>query len=642
MRVTIARSIRRKFIAIILATTLVALLVAAVALLLYDVRTYRQAWISDLMTQADIIGRSSAAALVFQDRDAARATLSLLAGRQSIQAAALYTADGELFASYSETARRESFPKAPSTQPWRIESGNLFIALPIIEDNQSLGVVYLRGRSQLSGRILDYLIILGAVMAASLLVAALLSTRLQAGVTGPILALTHAARKVVQTRDFSLHVPKTTDDEIGTLVDDFNVMLAEVGQRAAALEASNRSLQYETDERRAAETALRHADRRKDEFLATLAHELRNPLAPMVNALAILDSTGIDARLAQRAREMMGRQLSQMVRLVDDLLDVSRITTGRLVMRRHPVELAAVVRSAVDTARPLLEASQQELSLNLPSGPVHVHADATRLAQVFANLLNNAAKYTGPDGHISLDARIEDNGEELVVQVSDDGIGISAEKLPAVFEMFTQVDDSVERTQSGLGVGLSLARRLVELHGGSIEASSPGLGRGSTFIVRLPVLATAAPSVDDVRVQDPEAAPRYRILLVDDNVDYATSLGLLLSGLGHDVRLAHDAASALDTAGEFRPEFAFLDIGLPSVSGYELALRLRALPATAATVLVAVTGWGQEKDRRRAEEAGFDRHLVKPVELETIQSVLSSLAPGRADAFVEGAKGARA
>jgi len=639
MRFDIARSVRHKLTAIILGTTLVALLVTAVALLLYEVRIYRQDWISDLVTQADILARTSAPALAFRDRDAAQADLAPLRGRQSIQAAALYSADGELFATYSVDPQREAFPSAPAGELYRIEQGNLLVSLPIIEGSEQLGTVYLRGRSELAGRVQDYLFILAAVLAMSLLVAALLSGRMQGSVTRPILALTDAARKVVQTRDFSLRVPKTTDDEIGILVDAFNAMVAEVGQHAAAIEASNRSLMHETEERSAAEAALREADRRKDEFLATLAHELRNPLAPMVNALTILGNPEIDARMSQRARDMIGRQLAQMVRLVDDLLDVSRITTGRLAVRRHPVELETIVRSAVDTVRPLLESRRQELSCSLPDRPVHLHADGTRLAQVFANLLNNAAKYTEAGGRIALSARLEGD-DTLVLEVADTGIGIDPDMLPAIFEMFTQVDDSIERRESGLGVGLSLARRLVELHGGTIEAGSPGLGRGSTFTVRLPVLATEELARDQEPDCDGRTPAQYRVLLVDDNVDFATSLGLLLKSLGHEVRIAHDAPSALETAGRFRPEFAFLDIGLPGVSGYELARRLRESPDSAAAVLVAVTGWGQDKDRRRAEEAGFDRHLVKPVELATIRSVLHTLAPGRARAFSRGMNGA--
>ncbi|CAN5218721.1 hypothetical protein BH24PSE2_BH24PSE2_21750 [soil metagenome] len=634
MRLAIARSVRLKFTVVILATTLVALLVAAVALLLYDVRTYRQAWITDLVTQADILARTSAPALAFQDRGSARADLALLSGRQSIRAAALYDADGELFATYSEDPGAARFPRDPGTAPYRIEDGNLFVSLPIIEGSETLGTVYLRGRSQLSGRLQDYVLILGAVLAMSLLVAALLSTRLQAGVTSPILALTDAANKVVKNRDFSQRVRKTTDDEIGILVDAFNAMLAEVGQRAAELEASNRSLKHETDERRAAEEALREADRRKDEFLATLAHELRNPLAPMVNGLTILGTPGIDPQLGARAREMMGRQLTQMVRLVDDLLDVSRITTGRLVLRKQSVDLEGIVRSAVDTARPLIEGSRQELSLSMPDRPVHLHADAARLAQVFANLLNNASKYTPARGHISLTAGTNDDGL-LDVEIRDDGIGIRPEMLPSVFDMFTQVDDSAERTHSGLGVGLTLAKRLIELHGGSIEARSPGLGHGSTFRVRLPVIATVPERDDEDTSIAEHASRRYRILLVDDNVDYATSLAYLLGSFGHEVRLAHDATGALETAREFRPEFAFLDIGLPGVNGYDLARRLRELSEMGGIVLVAVTGWGQEKDRRLAEDAGFDRHLVKPVDLDTIRSVLRDLAPGNDRMFAE-------
>src|SRR6185369_8729631 len=404
-------------------------------------------------------------------------------------------------------------------------------------------------------------------------------------------------------------------------------MLAEVGQRAAALEESNKALLKETDERRDAEAALRLADQRKDEFLATLAHELRNPLAPMVSAVDLLQTPSRDSSIEATAHDMIARQLRHMVRLVDDLLDVSRITSGKLTVRKHTVDLGSVVRSAVDTARPLLDRGSHKLDIDLPAQPVYLHADSVRLAQVFGNLLNNAAKFSEPGGEVTLSASVM--GSTLRVQVRDLGIGMSAESLPKIFEMFAQDDTSVSRLHSGLGVGLALAKRLVELHDGSIEATSPGLGRGSVFTVTLPVMAALASDRGDApAVPASEQAPS-RIMLVDDNVDFATSLALLLQTLGHEVRVAHDASEALAIAVKFAPEFAFLDLGLPRVSGYELARQLRANPATERIVLIALSGWGQQQDRDRSREAGFALHLVKPIELQGVEAALRTLAEGR-------------
>ena len=611
-----------------LATTFAALLVAAVALVIYEARTYREMWVADLTTQAEILARSSAPALAFEDPKSAAANLALLQAREPVEMAAIFRPNGALFALYARPGVVAPPPPLPEWRGYRIESGRLVLVHPIIENKERLGYVYLRARYGLSTRIRDYLLILGAVMLASLVVALSLSTRLKKVVTHPILALTRATQKVVDDRDFSARVTKTTDDEVGVLVDAFNAMLVEVGERAAAVEASNRSLQAETEERRAAESALRDADRRKDEFLATLAHELRNPLAPMVNAVAILRRAGKDEQVAERAHSMMERQLAQMVRLVDDLLDVARITTGKLAVRRESIELAPIVRSAVETVRPLIDARKHELRVSLPEQPVFLNADATRVGQVFSNLLNNAAKYTENGGHIAFGASVD--ADWLTVRVTDDGIGIAQETLPRIFEMFAQVDQSIERKQAGLGVGLTLARRLIELHDGTIEVHSAGLGQGSTFIVRLPIAARAAAHASEGNeAAELDSLAQLRILLVDDNADFATSLSILLQSLGHEVRVANDARAGLAVAREFAPHFAFLDIGLPEINGYQLAGQLRAHPVTERTTLVAVSGWGQLKDRVRSQEAGFALHLVKPIELEQIRTVLSGLTSRR-------------
>ena len=370
--------------------------------------------------------------------------------------------------------------------------------------------------------------------------------------------------------------------------------------------------------------ALREADRRKDEFLATLAHELRNPLAPLRNSVHILQLTSADDPTTERLCETMERQVNHLVRLVDDLLEVSRITRGRIELRKETVELAAVARNAIETSRPLIDAAGLQLAISLPQDPIMLDGDPIRLAQVFANLLNNAAKYTDRGGQIWFSAKREEN--DVVITVRDSGIGISAELLPKVFDMFMQVDRSTDRSQGGLGIGLTLVRSLVELHSGSVEAHSAGPGCGSEFRVRLPI---QTPSRDAHQGSLPAAAvnvlPSRRILVVDDNVDSAKTLGMLLKYLGGDVVVVHDGPAALNAIDDYRPAVVLLDIGMPGMDGFEVARRIRQLPDTHEIKLIALTGWGQEDDRRRTREAGFDHHLIKPADITALQSILVSL-----------------
>ncbi len=625
----VKHSVRKKLMLVVLAATFTALLLTGVAMVVYDLRTYQRTWVNDLETQADILGRASAPALVFEDPKAARENLSLLRARPKISAAAIYTPKGALFATYHRDDADAKFPRLPDATGHRIEDGQLVLFKRIESSNEILGTVYLKAEYELFERLRSYLDILAAVMFVSLLVAALMSAWLQSAVTQPILAITEVARQVMSRRDFSLRAQKTTDDEVGYLVETFNAMLAEVGRRAAALEESNRTLEHEMSERRNAETALLAADKRKDEFLATLAHELRNPLAPLRNALEILRIAGPNLSAAQSAREMMDRQLKQLVRLVDDLLDVSRITTGKLRVNQDQVELQTVIQNALDTAAPLIEARNHRLSVLLPPEPVYLRGDGTRLAQVFLNLLNNAAKFTDPGGNISCHAETRDR--RVIVTVADNGIGISPDTLALVFDMFSQVDRSLERSFAGLGVGLTLARRLIELHGGTLEARSAGLGRGSEFVVSLPTIAAPASSIQRAPVDLGNSAPlsRKRILLAEDNDDFSASFALILRAMGHEVHISRDGAAALEAAAEFKPDVAFLDIGLPKLNGYDLAQRLRKMPLGKRVVLVAVTGWGQENDRRRAREAGFDHHMVKPVEPDQVRRILTSTFASR-------------
>jgi PAS domain S-box-containing protein len=366
---------------------------------------------------------------------------------------------------------------------------------------------------------------------------------------------------------------------------------------------------------------LREQARRKDEFLALLAHELRNPLAPLRNGLQVLRLAGGDAEEAGRAREMMDRQLSHMVRLIDDLLDVSRINRNKMELRRSRVLLADVVGAAVETARPLIDAGGHELTVSLPQRPVYLDADLTRLAQVFSNLLTNSAKYTPPGGRIWLSA--ERRGGGVAVLVRDTGIGIPAEALLRIFDMFSQVDRSIERSTGGLGIGLALVKGLVEMHGGTVAAESGGEGQGSTFTVTLPVLAGAAESEALGRGGEAVRGPGRRVLVADDNRDGAESLAMLLRLLGHEVRTAHDGLEAVQAAEEFRPEVVLMDVGMPRLNGLDATRRIREQSWGRAVTVIALTGWGQEGDRERSRAAGCDGHLVKPVLLPDLQKLLT-------------------
>ncbi|MDC0747487.1 hybrid sensor histidine kinase/response regulator [Polyangium mundeleinium] len=373
---------------------------------------------------------------------------------------------------------------------------------------------------------------------------------------------------------------------------------------------------------------LRDQDRRKDEFLATLAHELRNPLAPIRTGLSLLQMARDEAQ-GQRIRAMMERQVGHMVRMVDDLLDVSRITRGKVELRKERVELGTVLESALETSRPLIEAAGHEFLVSLPTEPLWLSADPTRLAQVLANLLNNAAKYTPAGGRIRLVAEQED--VHMVVRVEDTGVGIPAEMRTKVFDMFTQVGRSIDRAQGGLGIGLTLVRRLVELHGGTVEATSEGPSRGSIFTVRLPLgIAEETPAKGSGGdLPGKGAAGGLKVLVVDDNVDGAESLAELLQLSGHTTEVAHTGPSALVAARAFEPDVVFLDIGLPGMTGYEVAQRLRTEEGFGRLVLVALTGWGTDEDRRQAREAGFDYHLTKPVDLQEVQRIVEAAGAKR-------------
>ena len=389
----------------------------------------------------------------------------------------------------------------------------------------------------------------------------------------------------------------------------------------------------ERDLRRIA-AELSEVDRRKTEFLAMLAHELRNPLAPLRNGLQILSITGGgDARI-EATTDMMDRQVGHMVRLVDDLLDVSRISRGKIELKRTRTDVATIVEQAVEAVRPQVQSMGHRLTVRMPKEPIELEGDPTRLTQVVGNLLTNAVKFS-ERGKGEIQLIVDAEHDTAVIRVQDNGIGIPAKELPRIFEMFTQLDQSLERSQGGLGIGLTLVKTLVEMHGGAVEVHSDGLGRGTEFVVRLPIIGShaAIPLRPEPAIGTAPPIPR-RVLVVDDNRDSAHSLAMLLELAGHDVRTAHDGLEAVDAAAAFQPNLILLDIGMPRLNGYEAARRIREQQRESPVFLIALTGWGQEADQKRSHEAGFDAHLVKPADLDTLVSLMRKLPTMRPDATV--------
>ena len=622
----VPRSVSGKIAAVVLFTTASSLLFAGVAMLTHDVSVYRQSWASDLKTEADILALSTAPALAFDDREAAERDLAALRARGDVLSAALYTPDGTLYAHYTKPGQAPPPTILPTTSDGlKISGERIELAERIIQHGELLGAISLRARYDLSGRIRAYLGIFVLVMLASMGLALVLSTALQRVIARPLEAIADVARKIVSQRDYSLRARKTSRDEIGVVVDAFNSMLDEVQSRTRDLELSNAALRESEHLYRAIGESMRDADRRKDEFLATLAHELRNPLAPIRYAVKLLDAPGIEPPQRQWAHEIVGRQVQRMALLLDDLLDVSRITRGRLELKKEYVELASLVTSAVETARPLIESKRHQLEILLPAQGIQLDADPLRLSQALSNLLTNAAKYTDAGGNITLAAHLEP--EQLTLAVRDTGIGLSAATIPKVFEMFAQINSAVDRTEGGLGIGLALVKGLIALHGGTVEASSPGPGLGSEFIIRLPramvVSRPDAGSMAAPRTVEP-AAHHYRVLLADDNREAADTMSLILKLLGYQVSVAHSGLEALEVASHAAPQIVILDIGMPDMTGYEVARRLRQMPWGRAALFIAITGWGQENDKEQAAAAGFDYHLTKPADPDRVAEILAA------------------
>ncbi len=410
---------------------------------------------------------------------------------------------------------------------------------------------------------------------------------------------------------------------VGLLCEGLQRAWGRVAERQRQLEREMSERLAVAQERLYLVEKLREADRRKDEFLATLAHELRNPLAPLSNALEVWGLLEENPQQQAELCEMMQRQIRQMTRLIDDLLDVSRISRGKISLRTKRVDIRTLVNTAVESVQPVIAGNQQRLEIALPEEPIYVDADATRVSQVIGNVLHNAAKYTPEGGQIGLS--VKQTHDRVEVAVRDTGCGIPAEKLATIFEMFEQVDQTLDRSQGGLGIGLTLAKRLTEMHGGTIEARSAGAGKGSEFVMTLPALAADAraftPSPSAARTE----LPRRRILVVDDMHDSAATLARMLGAMGQEVTIAHDGPTALDRVREAKPDVVFLDIAMPRMNGYEVARRIRAFDDIETPVLIALTGYGTDEDRRRSREAGIDFHLTKPTSLEQVTKVLSQV-----------------
>jgi signal transduction histidine kinase/ActR/RegA family two-component response regulator len=613
------RTLRGKLLAIVMIATNAALLFSAVSLLAYEIRSYRHAASAEVKSQADLLSQSIIPAIEFNDAKAATDALAALKARPDVEYAAAFLTDGSLFAQYQSEDIPPAAPEvavAPALSGLNVSGRNIELAQPIVANGERLGTLYLRSRHELAPRIGGYFLILLATSAAGAALAWLIYRRMHSTITAPILAVTSAAERVMSERDFNLRVTQTSNDEVGTLVMAFNSMLDQ--------------LSMEMRERQAAEAALRDADRRKDEFLATLAHELRNPLAPIRNGLEILRQADDNPQTRRRAREIMERQLAHMVRLIDDLLDVSRITRGKFELRVETADMVAIVQGAMDAAAAELQAKQHAVSVELPSHPLWVHVDAARMTQVLVNLLTNAAKYTPASGRVCVRA-CEREGD-VIVEVQDNGVGIDVQDQQRIFDMFSQVDRSLERGFTGLGIGLTIARQLVQMHGGMLTVASGGLGLGSTFSVKLALAqppAQASPAPQQSAIENRQDGP-LDVLIADDNHDFADSLAALLQQEGHQTRVFHDGSTALSAASAQPPDVAFVDIGMPGLNGYRFAEELRQHGSGRTPVLIAVTGWAQEADKLRARDAGFDHHWVKPLDLDRAITFLRTVQGERA------------
>lgn len=626
-------------------TTFCALLVTGIAIFIYDINSFRDARESDMTTLIELLAYSTAPALQFRDEEIARENLRLLQVRPTVSAAAIYDADNKIFATYFRKDENPDLPPLPAAETVSIENGNMLMYKRITFSGELLGTVYLRADYLVRERAMSFVTILATVALIAMLITIIVSIRLQSIITSPVLSIAGIAREVVSRKEYTRRAKKMSEDEVGVLVDAFNDMLLEIETRTDVLETTNLELALEANERKRAREEvlqlnqkleqkvqeLKETDRNKDDFLATLAHELRNPLAPIRTGLELMRK--VDEEKRTEIYEILERQTHHLVRLVDDLMDVSRISRGKVSLQNEVVVFDEILKVAIEATSDLMEQKNHTLRIMLPEAPVLLNGDPVRLSQVFLNLLSNAAHYTHPGGDIALvGKRINDS---LEVSIEDNGIGMSAEMLDRVFEAFIQIETPLTRTRSGLGIGLTLARSLLEKHGGTIRAQSPGLGKGTRFIVVLPLLPASATlqRPEQVNLKPNDA---HRIMVVDDNEDAALTLALLLRTLGHEVKAVFDGSEALEEGKNFAPQIILMDLGMPGINGIDAAKQIRQLSWGDQVFLVAVTGWGQEEDKRKTREAGFNHHLVKPIRLADVQNLLSRYEQKNVNAFENG------
>ncbi len=743
------KTMRDRMMRVALITTAIALLVAGGAMLANDLSVYRRSWAADLETDATILALSIGPALAFDDHVVALRNLSALRARQSILAAALYSANGRLYAQYTQDGVALPAPQLKiSGHATHLFANRAEVTQPIVQNGEFLGTIYLRAQYDVIDRVKAYLGIFSLVTLASMGVALVLSSALQRAIIEPLDAIADVARRVVNQRDYSLRAKPVTDKDIGLLVEAFNNMLNEVQLRTRELEQSNTALTAEIKYRLSAEQrmreseklyraigesidygvwvcdaegrnlyasesllkligmtqeqcsgfgwsqalhpddmkealaawqenthsgnfwyrehrmlgvdgnyhpilaqgvpiraedgtisrwaginldisrlkqtedALRDADRRKDEFIAVLAHELRNPLAPIRNAVKMLEASNATQQQQQWGRQVIVRQVQHMALLLDDLLDVSRITRAKLELRKTPITLAALIAAAVETARPLIDEKQHILETKLPPESVVLEVDPLRIAQALSNLLTNAAKYTDRGGCIIFSATVDDNN--VVFTVSDNGIGLSATMIPSLFEMFSQVESALDRSQGGLGIGLALVKGFVSLHGGTVQAQSAGEGQGSIFTIRLPCSCIQAHTPQEPpAIESKPMLSNLKIVVADDNRDAAQCLALLLDLAGHEVHTAFSGTQALELAIQQRPNAMILDISMPDMNGYDIAQQIRETSWGKKILIIAITGWGQQSDADKMRGTVFDYYFSKPVDPSELENIFA-------------------
>jgi signal transduction histidine kinase/ActR/RegA family two-component response regulator len=633
--------VRHKLVAMIMATTTAALLLSSVGYLLANYYQTKGDLESDLLAQATLVLENTPVALRFKDPEAASATLHALAASRHIRAACLYLPDGNLLAEFRSELDSQPCPGRPGPPGFTYTPNRLLFVRDAEHQGERIGTLYLRSDIE---HVATSLQIHGAIVVALLLatlgVALFLSARLQAIVSEPVVSLARTALAVSSRGDYSLRARRTTDDELGLLVDAFNRMLERIQLREGELSRTNDDLRREVAERRRAEQERaellvreREANRLKDEFLATLSHELRTPLNAILGWTKLLRANAVPPASVDRALEKVERNAQVQTRLVEDLLEVSRITSGKLRLELRPIDLVALASTAIDSIRPTAEARGVAVERRLDPVTMPTVGDPDRLQQVIWNLLSNAVKFTPAGGVVTLQLARRDGVDELAV--ADTGIGIDAAFLPNVFDTFRQADASSTRTQSGLGLGLSIVRHLVEMHGGDVRAESEGVGKGARFTVRLPMRTAdrSARALDrDVeRPRPPSILTERRlegvsVLVVDDDLDTRELLVSVLETVGATVHAAASAAEAFALGSEVRPDAIVSDVAMPEQDGYALMRELdTALGPRAPRVRVALTAFAAERDRERALEAGFQRHIAKPFDPATLIGVLEEL-----------------